>query len=591
VAPKVAKKTGSESGSETGEPAFQTWSHKPPREFRIPRFFANLPDQAPLEPNAWATASSESPKSLMSLPPTRPKQKPNLNWRSLPIGPAEAFVLSQVDGYADFAQLVLTTGLPEPELREILNRLEQLGAIEGGGASPAKSPAGGLQSGGLQTGPSTSSPPASPKPSSSAAPRASEAAPRSPLPLLPLGEYDSRADSPVSYDVRLLDEPADLDVEFKAQILELEAKLHRHTHYELLGVKESAEKSTVKDAFFTLINLYHVDRYFGKDLGIFRTKLERISTALTKAHDTLSRKKTRSEYDAYLESRRETRGIRDSLPPTRFPSDPPEAESSEKEVRLHEGPPNEPSPSDAPPDSPDAERTVVVLDPNLQRRLLARRLGHRPGTSPSDNPTTDPVVDPFAVRERVARDMKARYDLRHGEARAQAQMYVDMAKTAQSEKKWGSAINALRVAQGLLPESAEIKELLTQVTATADRELADKFADQAKYEQRDGYHDRAMRSYERAGRGKESAGQLEEAGRFFHEAAVCAVREGTDPKKVAELARRAVAANGKKVEYRVDLARAYERLGMRSSAQGEVQRALDLEPDNQAAQALQKQLR
>jgi tetratricopeptide (TPR) repeat protein len=492
----------------------------------------------------------------MSLVSGRPRQKPNLDWRTLPIGPEEAFVLSQIDGKADLQQLDLMTGLGGDRLRAIVDRLTELGAIEFDGVPKAPER------------------------------RISEPNPMVLEPVHPPVQVVERA--PPKFDVRLLDEPSDLDLELRVRILELEAALPKATHYELLGVAENAEKREIKERFFTLINSFHVDKYFGKNLGIFRSKLERLSSALTKAHDTLSRNKTRQEYDAYLASRRETRGIRDSLPPSNMPAADTEDANLSAPVQLNGGVLPDTGPNTLEP----MEVRYAPPDPQMKMRLLARRLGHR-GASPVPEaaPPEPQAVDPNGVRELVAREMKARYDSRHGENRGQAQVYVDMAKAAESEGKWGSAINALRIALTLSPDSVEIKDLLGQMTARADRDLADKFADQARYEQRDGYYDRAMRSYERAGRGKESAGLLEDAARLFHEAAICAAREGADPKKIAELARRAVTAHGKKVEYRLDLARAYERLGMRSSALGEVQRALELDPQHSAAQALHKQLR
>jgi tetratricopeptide (TPR) repeat protein len=44
----------------------------------------------------------------------------------------------------------------------------------------------------------------------------------------------------------------------------------------------------------------HPDRYFGKRLGSFKQKMEQVFARVTVAYDTLSKNKTRAEYDARL---------------------------------------------------------------------------------------------------------------------------------------------------------------------------------------------------------------------------------------------------------------------------------------------------
>lgn len=510
----------------------------------------------------------ECRRSKMADSPPRPTARPGLDWRTLPIGPTEAFVLSRLDGRSDPSQIALMTGVSEAEVIVILDRLEGLGAIS-------------FRSDGFKTPPPPKAPHLPPAPSAAPAPTIIDTRPKPPV-----------------YDATLLDEPADLDLKTKAHILELEARLPRANHYEILGVQESAERSEIKQAYFSLIQRFHTDRYFGKELGIFRSKLERISSALTKAQDTLSRAKTRAEYDDYLQVRRETRGARDSLPPTGAPPQGPEeadANPTPAIPRAPLAPQIESGQAIDPPhdsSSPEESSDPVGVDPATARKLLARKLGFRQGEArPPGSPSSSPPSDNETTRERIARELKARFEAKSGEQSGAAQHYVAMAETARAGKDYSSVVNALRIAASLAPSDPAIHDALAQASAEADRELADKFAQQAQYEQRDGHYDRAVRSYERAARGKEGAGHLEDAARFYHEAAICAAKEGASLKRVAELARHAVGANGKKVEYRLDLARAYERIGMRSSAQGEVMRALELEPENESAKALQRQLR
>src|SRR5690606_6014919 len=113
-----------------------------------------------------------------------------------------------------------------------------------------------------------------------------------------------------AYDPALLDEPAELDLERKKLILDLYYSLDQLTHYALLEVPENATKEQIKEAYYQRVGLFHPDRYFGKELGNFKARLEKVFGALTKAYDTLSRKRAREEYDRYLSARRHTAGLR-----------------------------------------------------------------------------------------------------------------------------------------------------------------------------------------------------------------------------------------------------------------------------------------
>jgi Tfp pilus assembly protein PilF len=62
-------------------------------------------------------------------------------------------------------------------------------------------------------------------------------------------------------------------------------------------------------------------------------------------------------------------------------------------------------------------------------------------------------------------------------------------------------------------------------------------------------------------------------------------------RKLVEMARKSVSLDNREVDYRLTLAKAYDVTGMRTSAQGEVRRALELDPANKDAKELQKALK
>lgn len=84
------------------------------------------------------------------------------------------------------------------------------------------------------------------------------------------------------------DENVDLEESRKQEILALEAKISSTNHFEVLGVDAGASTDDVRAAFRELSRKFHPDRYYGKNLGSFRQRLDRIFQRLVEANQTLS---------------------------------------------------------------------------------------------------------------------------------------------------------------------------------------------------------------------------------------------------------------------------------------------------------------
>jgi curved DNA-binding protein CbpA len=91
-------------------------------------------------------------------------------------------------------------------------------------------------------------------------------------------------------------EQVDLDPERQKEILEIEARLVTASHFELLGVRAGASGEEVRAAFREASRKFHPDRYFGKSLGPFRSKLDRIFQRLAEANQTLTDPDRRQAY-------------------------------------------------------------------------------------------------------------------------------------------------------------------------------------------------------------------------------------------------------------------------------------------------------
>lgn len=429
-------------------------------------------------------------------------------------------------------------------------------------------------------------------------------------------------------DSSLLDGDIDIDLQAQKRILELVARLDVEDHYALLGVAKTADKAEIKRSYFELMNLYHADRFFGKKIGKYGPLLLRITDVLTRASETLSRSKTREEYDAYLESRQRTLGARLSITPSvsdsTRPSVPTDLFNPERvtgrppvapidvvgpipraprtpEIDLDE-PASNPISSNPPQVGSDPPRTSdppsggppisssrpepSARGPNVPasdaaRKLLARKMGLR-----IKSPT--PQSDPDQVRQAVRADLRARYDAKKNEGEDRVRQLLSKSQTSRQAGDWSAAVAALRMALDLKPDDPHLQRDLNSLQEEADRALAPRFLEQAKYEEKEGQFARAARSYERAARGKDSA-------QLFNKAAECLLHlEILNPgekRMVVELARAAVTRDLHRVAYRLTLAQAYGAAGMKTSALGEVQRALELEPENQQARLLQKSLK
>jgi curved DNA-binding protein CbpA len=93
------------------------------------------------------------------------------------------------------------------------------------------------------------------------------------------------------------DDKLDLDEERRAFIDAFFARRAGISHYEVLGVAAAADKKELKRAYFRLVGLVHPDRYFGKNVGSYKAKIEAIFARVSDAYETLSDPARRKEYD------------------------------------------------------------------------------------------------------------------------------------------------------------------------------------------------------------------------------------------------------------------------------------------------------
>ena len=158
------------------------------------------------------------------------------------LSPEERHLLGAVDGSLSVDELAFIAGRSSLEVDTMLDRLEAKGLVSFGSAAP---------------------PPA------------------------PVGTAASTDDIQLSAEAR-------------ARIDHYDELARLADHYRLLDLPRDATTDEIKKAYYRLAPKFHPDKYYGKRLGPFKTKIEKIFASLTRAHDTLRYEKRRTAYDATL---------------------------------------------------------------------------------------------------------------------------------------------------------------------------------------------------------------------------------------------------------------------------------------------------
>ena len=91
-------------------------------------------------------------------------------------------------------------------------------------------------------------------------------------------------------------ETIDLPEDRKAEILEMERSLDSRNAFELLGVPNGTSASEARAAFYALSRKFHPDRFFGKSLGSFRGRIEKIFLRLSWANENVGDEGKRAAY-------------------------------------------------------------------------------------------------------------------------------------------------------------------------------------------------------------------------------------------------------------------------------------------------------
>jgi curved DNA-binding protein CbpA len=192
-----------------------------------------------------------------------PRLAPGCDPTALFLSPAEAYLLTRVDGCTAWSQLRQIGGLPAEEVDLCLETwLRQGVLVVDSEASPQ-----------AESAPQVEAPP--------------------PIESPPAEVHEAPAPT---LDI---DPSLDITEEDQQRVLAFEPRLTQ-SYYEVLGIPPGADAKAIKRAYFSVSKEFHPDRYFRREIGPFRELLDRIFKTVVEAYELLSDPATRSELDRSL---------------------------------------------------------------------------------------------------------------------------------------------------------------------------------------------------------------------------------------------------------------------------------------------------
>ncbi len=186
---------------------------------------------------------------------------------------------------ARLGEVIERCGLPEPKAIALLLGLRLRGVIHPGALKQASRLPEGWNTASVAVPRTRSSP-------TNAIPPART----SPTPLPPSRPLASGPTRVTPIDLAAMAENVEIDEARKREILELEAKLMAANHFQILGLAPGADPAAVKKAYYELTKRFHPDRFFGKSLGSFKGRIDRVFKHLTEAQSVLSDPDKRKAY-------------------------------------------------------------------------------------------------------------------------------------------------------------------------------------------------------------------------------------------------------------------------------------------------------
>lgn len=198
----------------------------------------------------------------------------------LQLDPSEAFILSRLSAPITLSELLMVGGLPEDDTRRAAYALALAGLVRRSAPSRAFSPEM-VRNARAQTAPAATAHAAETERKPEEAPRTAEAA--------------TAAETETVDDVR-------------AAMEELFERARASSHYQVLGVAQSAKPGEIKLAYYALARRLHPDRLRHEADEALRQQVDIAFAKITEAYDVLKDSTARASYDLKLAAQRSQTG-------------------------------------------------------------------------------------------------------------------------------------------------------------------------------------------------------------------------------------------------------------------------------------------
>ncbi len=452
-----------------------------------------------------------------------PKVNKHVDVRRFTLSTQEAYLLTCIDGVIGVPELAAMTGLGISPVQTMLQRFEQLGLIKWTHAASAV--------------------PMTPNEAVIQRPRASH----------------------------VPDDEVEIDEARRGQIETMLTRLETDNYYVLLGVKLNADKDEIRKAYFSLSKLYHPDSMYGKKIGAYRGKMEKIFAQLSEAYEILGKHASRTEYDQYLKSQANTH-VTEELFSTEVEADTP-TESS----------PVSPIASAVPSDTRSSEASHTERFRQVAAKRLLKTMGRSlPPAAPTHGSTTRQAQAKQLARE-VLSLRKGGSAVRSGIGKATH--FLRAAKDAEQGGDLPAAMNALRLAKGLAPKNPDIATEYVRVRQLVAEKLLGDYVVQARYEERRKKWGPAADSWAKVA-------DMKPEDAPSHRYVAMALLEGQgDMRRAQKYAKRAVELDPENPENRTILAKVFMEQGLKRNAQRELEEGLSLSPHDATIKELLKQVK
>ena len=251
-----------------------------------------------------------------------PIPKTDVDYMNLPLSPSpeEYFLLSRITGQVTIGEICQISGLSKDATLRALTRLQEAGLIEIPGPKPQSAAESGMYGSAVAGGfgaesvvaPAGQAPaaqqPVQQAPAARPAPRVeitgtSELDPKKPLRMeegLEPGFFDGWPErfGGYAFDEAALAEDVEIGPERRRHILFIHDQLEHIDYYQMIGVSHDAARKDIRASYFNLSKIFHPDAFYGKRLGSYAERIDEIFHFLNRAHQVLSHKKKRADYDS-----------------------------------------------------------------------------------------------------------------------------------------------------------------------------------------------------------------------------------------------------------------------------------------------------